>query len=177
MKHIFAALAILLSLTLSACASRKPTSAPSNLAPGNSAAKAAEATPAGSTGISGPEVSTTMPDNGVPSVENSNDAPMGESVSAAVIVLGDDRKTFTFHVGDTFLLDLGTGYEWKVTFDPEAIVALQPDVIVAEGAQGMFEALAPGTTTLMAIGEPGCRKAIPPCMMPTVAFRVTLVVE
>ena len=68
-------------------------------------------------------------------------------------------------------------YEWNVTVDNQNVVALKMGVLVIKGAQGLFDALAPGTATLTAVGDPLCRKSTPPCMIPTILFKVTLVVQ
>ena len=156
MKRMISILVILLSVTLSACASRRNYS-----------------------GQGGPEISTTLPDNGVASSADSPSVPpVGQTSSAVEIVLEDNGKTFDYQVGDSFLLNLGTDvYDWTVTVDNQNVIALKMGVAVIQGAQGTFDALSAGTATLSASGDPLCRKVSPPCGMPTILFRVTLVVK
>ena len=119
-----------------------------------------------------PEVSTTLPESGAPQLAG---AP-GET-SASTITLGDNGKTFTYHVGDSFLLNLGGDvYDWTVSVDNQSVIALKVGVMVVKGAQGIYDVLAPGTAVLTAAGEPQCLKANPPCKIPSVLFRVTVVV-
>jgi hypothetical protein len=113
----------------------------------------------------------------MPEVGSGDAPPVSESTSASVIALEDNGKTFTFQVGDSFLLNLGAGYDWTVAVDNQDAVALKMGVMVIEGAQGVFDALAPGTATLQAVGEPGCLKSTPPCKIPTILFKVILTVE
>jgi hypothetical protein len=132
-----------------------------------------------SSGQTGPEISTTLPDNmATPAAGSSNTPPAGQTSSPASITLDDRGKTFTFQVGDSFLLNLGDdAYEWTVTVDNQDVVALKMGMMVIKGAQGIFDALAPGTATLTAVGDPLCRKSTPPCMIPTILFKVTLIVQ
>ena len=132
-----------------------------------------------SSGQSGPEIGITLPDNGVtPSADSPSVPPVSQTSSAVEIVLEDNGKTFDFQVGDSFLLNLGDGvYDWTVTIDNQDVVALKVGVTVTKGAQGMFNALGAGTAMLTAVGDPLCRKSSPPCGMPTILFKVTMVVK
>jgi hypothetical protein len=92
--------------------------------------------------------------------------------------LDDSGKTFTMHAGDSFLLNLGTDvYEWEVTTDDTGVLRLKMGVMVIHGAQGIYEAIAPGTTTLNASGNPLCSRSRPACAMPSILFSVNIIVE
>jgi hypothetical protein len=186
MKKVFPVFVILLSVILSACASQKAYSAPARIPVGNPSTTIVASPTEGtlnmeppSSGQTGPEISTTLPDNGVTPAAGSASTPTaGLTSSPASITLEDKGKTFTFQIGDSFLLNLGDGvYEWTVTVDNQDVVALKVGVLVIKGAQGIFNALAPGTATLTAVGDPLCRKLTPPCMIPTILFKVTLIVQ
>jgi hypothetical protein len=154
MKRMILIFVILLSVTLSACASRRNYSRQG-----------------------GPEISTTLPDNAFPPSAGVTSLPPAVQ-SPATIVLDDNGKTFNFQVGDTFLLDLGTDvYDWTVTVDNQDVIALKMGLMAIKGAQGTFDALSPGTATLTAVGDPLCRKSSPPCGMPTILFKVILIVQ
>ena len=113
-----------------------------------------------------------LPESGAPQLAG---AP-GET-SASTITLGDNGKIFTYHVGDSFLLNLGGDvYDWTVSVDNQSVIALKVGVMVVKGAQGIYDVLAPGTAVLTAAGEPQCLKANPLCKIPSVLFRVTVVV-
>ena len=89
----------------------------------------------------------------------------------------DQGKTIDLLVGERFLLNLGEGYRWEVEVSDPNVVSRVNNITVVRGAQGVYEALHPGTTTLTATGDPACRQAKPPCAMPTTLFTVTLVVS
>ena len=162
MKKSFTAFAILLSVILSACALRKGPTASAD----------------SSSASSGPEVATTLPDSGGPVSDSGGGSTVDPSSSASEIVLADKGKTFTFHVGDSFLLNLGADvYDWEVTIDNQNVFAMKMGVMVIQGAQGIYDALAPGTATLTAVGNPQCLQSSPPCGMPTVLFKITLIVQ
>jgi hypothetical protein len=98
--------------------------------------------------------------------------------SDSSITLNDNNKTFTMKVGDYFLLNLGTDiYNWTVTIDNESVLHLKMGVMVIKGAQGIYDALAPGTAVLSASGEPICLQANLPCGVPSILFTVTIIVE
>ena len=165
MKKIVSLLVLILSLMLTACSAPKKGPTPVSL-------DIAVTTPPGDSPA--PEVATTLPDNATPS-----DAGKTIQTSSALeIVPTDNGKTFTYHVGDSFLLDLGTDiYDWEVTIADENILTMKKGVMVIQGAQGIYDALATGTTTLTAVGSPKCLQSQPPCGMPTLLFKVTIVVQ
>ena len=101
-------------------------------------------------------------------------APAGQGLS---VTLADDGKTVNLKVGQRFLLNLGEGYDWNPTVADQTIVSRVIGILVIRGAQGIYEAHAPGTTTLTATGDPTCRKSKPVCGMPSRLFKVTIVVE
>ena len=92
-----------------------------------------------------------------------------------VITSEHDRGTLTLNLGEQLLLLLGEGYDWTVTISDDASLTLvEPP---AQGTQGLYQAAQPGTVELTAIGDPICRKTKPPCGMPTVLFRLVVVVQ
>jgi hypothetical protein len=103
-----------------------------------------------------------------------NTPPAGSSTT---VTLADDGKTITLHVGDSFLLKLGEDYDWTVTVDDQTIVSRAKGIAVIRGAQGVYDALRAGTTTLTAVGDPACRQATPPCEQPSRTFTIQIVVE
>jgi hypothetical protein len=95
----------------------------------------------------------------------------------APITLADNGSTITLSVGQTFLLDLGDGYTWEVEVDDPGILSREVNILVIKGAQGIYKANAPGTTALTATGDPLCRQSTPPCMAPSIAFHVQVIVH
>lgn len=93
------------------------------------------------------------------------------------VTLADQGRTILMQVGERFMLNLEGGDAWVVEIADPAVLARATVAPVPQGAQGLFEALAVGKTALTATNEPACRKAKPPCMLPTRAFQVEVVVR
>jgi hypothetical protein len=64
--------------------------------------------------------------------------------------------------------------DWTATVADQSVVSRVIGVLVIQGAQGIYEARAPGTTVLSAIGSPHCTSGI--CPQYRVAFQVTITV-
>ena len=117
-----------------------------------------------------------------PASEISPEPPVAATVEPdageqKTITLDDQGETIQLVVGERFLLNLGEGYTWDVGISDETVVSRVRNITVIRGAQGVYEALQPGTTTLSAVGDPACRQSKPPCGMPSTLFTVTLVVS
>lgn len=93
------------------------------------------------------------------------------------ITLADNGKTIGMKVGDTVLLKLGYEYDWNITIADETIISRVKNIMVINGAQGVYQALKAGTTVMSISGDPACRASTPPCMMPSMLFQVTIVVK
>jgi hypothetical protein len=94
------------------------------------------------------------------------------------VTLADAGATVELPFGRTFLLYLGgPPPAWQVEVANPRVVSRVVNIMVIRGAQGVYKALAPGRTTLTAIGSWPCRQAHPPCMMPDRVFRITIVVR
>ena len=93
-----------------------------------------------------------------------------------VVTLADNGQTIRLRVDQTFLLDLGEQYQWTIEIANQSIVSRVINVMVIRGAQGLYQAHMPGTTTLRATGDPACRQAQPPCMMPSLVFQIQIMV-
>ena len=81
----------------------------------------------------------------------------------------DNGKTFSMKVGDFLKLKLDQGYDWS------GVSVSDPGVL--GGAQDAYKALAGGTSTLTAFGDPKCLKSTPPCGMPSIMFSITVIVQ
>ena len=95
---------------------------------------------------------------------------------AAPVGAGDNGSTRAMHVGDRFVLALPAGYDWVVSVANPAILGRAVNITVPQGAQGVYEALRPGTTTLSAVGDPLCRRSTPPCAAPSILFELHVTV-
>ena len=91
--------------------------------------------------------------------------------------MADNGKTLIFHPSQRFVLMLGETHAWTVDISNPAVVSQVTGLMPVRGSQGVFEAHQAGRTSLAASGEPLCRSAQPPCMMPSIVFEITIVVQ
>ncbi len=96
---------------------------------------------------------------------------------APTVTLADAGRTIEMQVGDRFLLNLEEGAAWVVAIADPQVLRAAVDTAVPSESQGLFEAARPGATRLVAVNEPACRKAKPPCMLPTRSFEVDVAVK
>jgi predicted secreted protein len=116
----------------------------------------------------------------VPPVTSTPEIPVVSPTAAAdqnVVTLADSGKTITLKVGENFLLKLGNDYTWNINVSDESVISRVKNVMVILGAQGIYDALKPGTAVLSATGDPQCRQATPACAAPSIQFSVTVVVQ
>ncbi|MHB8516291.1 MAG: hypothetical protein ACYC9X_10665 [Dehalococcoidia bacterium] len=92
------------------------------------------------------------------------------------VTLADDGGTVTMLVGQRFLLDLGSE-GWTVTVSDQAVVRRVLNIAVVRGAQGVYDAYAQGTATLVATGPSPCPTATPACGAPVRAFHIIIIVR
>ncbi len=110
--------------------------------------------------------------------ENGSESTSGSALPAEGVTLSDNGRTFVMHVGESFLLNLGMdSYDWTVETYDQNVLQLKMGVMVIRGAQGIYVAQNPGTATLSASGNPLCLQSNPPCMMPSLLFRITVIVQ
>jgi len=83
--------------------------------------------------------------------------------------MADNGKTFVMNIGDKIRINLDYGYGWSTISD------FNPAVLVGT-ADGYF-ALASGTTTLSMTGDPTCYSLTSPCLMPSIMFTITVIVQ
>lgn len=118
---------------------------------------------------------------GLPSIVPGSGGVVSSSATALPadgVAFSENGKTFTMHVGESFLLNLGTDvYDWTVEVDHQDVLQRDMGVTVPQGAQGIYVAQAPGTVTLTANGDPLCLQSKPPCKMPSISFSIILIVE
>jgi len=94
------------------------------------------------------------------------------------VTLEDGDKTLTLRVGERFLLFLKSPtHTWTVIQFDSAVIRKAADAQLIQGAQGVFEAVGPGQTELVAKGELPCHSADPPCFALTLGFQLKIVVE
>lgn len=171
-------------LALAACTnSLLPADLPTEMVPAATAPMSGAPTEVPSLApLPGTVIVTPIPSESVPNSGGEPTATLSDSTSVqdqgTNITLKDQGQILRLKVGQRFLLYLGADtYDWTVDIDNQAVVSRVMGVMVIRGAQGLFEARSPGTTTLTTTGDPLCRQSQPACAMPSLLFRVTLVVE
>jgi hypothetical protein len=117
--------------------------------------------------------STSAPSGAGTVANNNTPTPL---LGGRTIGLGDQQQTLELTVGETFELKLGSGIDWAIEIADAHIVARIPGN-TTDDSQGVYKALARGTTMLTANGDPPCRKSQPACMMPSIAFTLNIVVR
>ncbi len=101
-----------------------------------------------------------------------------QTIPTTGITLADSGKTFILHPGERFLLNLGLEqYNWSVSVDDQNVLSRVPNILVIRGAQGVYEARNPGQANLTATGNPACRNLTPKCMIPSLIFRIIVIVQ
>lgn len=116
-------------------------------------------------------VETTVPTE-IPTVIAPTNLP-----AAPNITLADNGKTITLQTGQSFLLRLGEDDVWIVKVDDRNVLKRMINVMMIRGAQGIYVAGKPGTTTLSATGDPMCLQNQPPCAAPSIQFKITVIVH
>ncbi len=92
--------------------------------------------------------------------------------SVRLITPADNGKIIYLGIGEEFLLQLGLNInEWKP--NPNDLTVVTP----VTGTPNLYRTIGAGTVVISLDLEPPCRPAHPPCLMPTVLFKTTLVVK
>ncbi len=97
--------------------------------------------------------------------------------STKIITIEQNNQEITLYKGQRFLLNLGSNYDWSLNLDNNTVISRVPNVMVMQGAQGLFEAHDEGKMTLAATGDPPCLKATPRCGIPSILFQVNIIVS
>ena len=95
----------------------------------------------------------------------------------AVVTLSNNGQTIQLKTGESFLLKLGNEYTWNISLSNPDVISLRKGVLVILGAQGIYDAIQPGTVQLTASGDPMCRQSVPACAAPSILFSVTIEVS
>ena len=134
-----------------------------------------------STGIVMP--SATLPPSDIiviiPSTTETVSVGSNDAVPSTIeVTMADNGRTLQLNVGDGFLLNLGSDfYDWSVEIDNQAVVSRELNISVIKGAQEIYRTRSSGTATLSATGSPQCMNLTPPCMVPSILFRIDLIVQ
>ncbi|HVX90734.1 MAG TPA: hypothetical protein VHC20_03820, partial [Candidatus Paceibacterota bacterium] len=118
-----------------------------------------------------PPVATTTDDS---SATTGGDTTTSGSL---VVTAADSDTTIHLHVGDTFVLKLGSDKNWSnVAVDNPHVIGTVETFAAIPGAQGMFVAKSAGTASLTVVGTAICN---PGEMCPQFAllYKVTFIVD
>jgi hypothetical protein len=118
-----------------------------------------------------------QPGNGSTATASPAVPPTGSDGQELSITLADQGQTVKLKVGQRFVLNLGSDYDWNPVVENQAVVSRVVGILVIRGAQGIYEARSAGQTQLTASGDPTCLKSKPACAMPSRLFQITIVVE
>jgi plastocyanin len=102
--------------------------------------------------------------------------PGTDQTSNQTVTLAQNNQEIYLKKGESFLLKLGNNYNWNIDINNQTIVSRVINIMVINGAQGIYEAHNTGTATFTAQGDPFCLNSIPRCAMPSILFRVNITV-
>lgn len=182
MKPVLSTFIVFLTMFVFACAPLQnsqpaPTTAPATM-PISTQPVVVQATSQGNGVIVEMPSTTAMPPSiATVTTQTGSGSSSGSELPANGVTLSENGMTFVFHSGESFLLNLGMDiYDWTVDVDNQNVLHRELNVMVIRGAQGIYIAQDPGTATLTASGNPLCLQSTPPCMMPSLLFRITVIV-
>lgn len=96
--------------------------------------------------------------------------------TSSIVTLADDGGTLHMRPGETFLLMLGTDYNWDVAVSDTSVLSRVPNITAIRGAQGIYQANLTGTASLTATGTIACPSGVA-CPMLALIFRLTVIVQ
>jgi hypothetical protein len=99
--------------------------------------------------------------------------PVASGDIAMVITIADNGKTLHLAVGQRFAMSLGAGS--TVTVSDPNVVQRVPDPLPT-GVDAVFQAVAPGSTTLSGAWKPACASGAV-CPLYLIYFSVTVIVS
>ncbi len=144
--------------------------------PNDATASPVVITPEVSGSVSSGPVSGSIGAGSTPATGSEQPIELGNQAKAEV-TLEDNGKSFFMLAGSSFLMKLGDQYDWEIVSNDQTILDRVKNIAVVRGAQGVYQGVKAGTVTLQAAGDPVCRNATPPCGMPSIQFKITIVVK
>lgn len=97
-----------------------------------------------------------------------------DQTSNQIVTLAQNNQEIHLDNGKSFLLKLGNNYNWNIEISNQTVVSRVINIMVINGAQGIYQAHNPGHATLTAQGDPFCLSSIPRCAMPSILFRLDI---
>ncbi len=97
-----------------------------------------------------------------------------DQTSNQIVTLAQNNQEIHLDNGKSFLLKLGNIYNWNIEISNQSVVSRVINIMVINGAQGIYQAHNPGHATLTAQGDPLCLSSTPRCAMPSILFRLDI---
>ncbi len=95
-----------------------------------------------------------------------------------VLTLKESGQTFHLKVGNSFLLKLGNDHQWSLNVSDQSVIDRVKNVMVINGAQGIYRALKPGRAMISATGSANCdANTTTSCPQSLIEFQATLIVS
>lgn len=116
-----------------------------------------------------PKCVNSSPPCVIPSINLSITVVVQPSYTTYEATIMDNGKTFYMKVGDILKLKLDWSYDWSTT-------SVSNTSVIA-GVQDGYTALSSGAATLTTYGNPKCYSSTPPCLVPSIMFTVTVIVQ
>ncbi len=96
--------------------------------------------------------------------------------SNQIVTLAKNNQEIHLKKGESFLLKLGNNYNWNIDISDQTVVSRVMNIMVINGAQGIYKAHNTGIATLTAQGDPLCLSSTTRCAMPSIMFKVNITV-
>lgn len=94
-----------------------------------------------------------------------------------IITPKDNDKLINIKKGESFIVKLDSGYDWRIDIDNKTVVDSDYSDIRYSGSQGVYMALNSGQAIITGIGDPLCLSLDPPCMSPSILFQLNINVK
>lgn len=165
--------------TTSGAGAEDSTSVPSTAPTTIAASGTGSGTVAGTTPATTPRTTTTaMPAPPPPPTTAVTTPPGGHQT--ITVTEADDGKSYTLHRGDTLDVGLAGGtYHWTPPMSSDENVLRRTGAASGTadgGTWASFSAQSAGHADVSSTGDPPCRQASPPCMVPSRLFQVHVTV-
>ncbi len=100
--------------------------------------------------------------------------PARADAALHTLTLADNGSTLGVPIGDRIELRLDVNLNWTVSVSDPAVLRRPPGVALVRDVQGLWDAIAPGSSTIRATGDAPCRMSIPACGVPSILFSATV---
>ncbi len=97
-----------------------------------------------------------------------------DQTSNQIVTLAQNNQEIHLDNGKSFLLKLGNNYNWNIEISNQTVVSRVINIMVINGAQGIYQAHNPGHATLTVQGDPLCLSSTPRCAVPSILFRLDI---